>query len=101
MPSVGHNQTRGHIERGGLAGTVRAQQTHDLTLLHVETHVVHHRTFTIPFHETFRPQHQPLLLLIFFHIGCKITKKLSTIANNGHLFTFFLTLTRSRCGSQA
>ena len=89
MPSVGHDQTRGHIERGGLAGTVRAQQTHDLTLLHVETHVVHHRTFTIPFHETFRPQHQPLLLLILFHIGCKITKKTVNYRQQRSSFYFF------------
>ena len=54
MSTIGHNQTRGHIKRGGLARTIRAQQTNDLTLLHIEAHIVYHGTLTIPFHESFR-----------------------------------------------
>ena len=63
MSAVGHDQARGHIERGGLAGTVGAQQTYDLTLLHVEAHVVHHGTLAIPLDESFRAQDQPFFLL--------------------------------------
>ena len=39
---VGFDQADDHIERRGLAGSVRAQKTHDLTLVHVDRNVVHH-----------------------------------------------------------
>ena len=39
---VGFDQADDHIERRGLAGSVRTQKTHDLTLVHVDRNVVHH-----------------------------------------------------------
>ena len=55
MTTIGHNQARSHIKRGGLAGTVGAQQSYNLTLLHVEAHIIDHRTLTIALHEAFCP----------------------------------------------
>ncbi|BBG30867.1 pyruvate decarboxylase [Zymobacter palmae] len=43
--SVGLNQTDNHVERCGLAGTVGAEQTHDLTLRNGETDILHDAAF--------------------------------------------------------
>ena len=54
MAAIGHHETCRHIERGGLSCTVRTQESHDLTLLHVEAHIIDHRTLSIALHEAFR-----------------------------------------------
>ena len=41
-PFVGLDQSHDHVEGRGLAGSVRTQKTHDLTLVHVDRNVVHH-----------------------------------------------------------
>ena len=47
---IGHNQSGCHIERGGLAGTVWSEQSHNLSLLHADGHIVHHRPLAVFFH---------------------------------------------------
>ena len=49
---VGHYQTGGHIERGGLACTVGSEQSHDFSLLHMEVDLVDHRALAISFYKT-------------------------------------------------
>ena len=81
---VGHHQSGSHIERGGLAGSVGAEQPHDFSLLHIDGHAVGHRAGPVAFHQSFCAQHGPLTArlcythVIFVHndeFGCKITKK--------------------------
>ena len=53
MAAVGQHQTCRHIERCGLAGTVGAEKSHYLTLLHIEGDVVDHCALTIALHQSF------------------------------------------------
>ena len=60
MTGIGYHQTSGHIERGGLACAIGAQQSHYLTLMDIETHIVDHRALSIDLHQTFTAQLQTL-----------------------------------------
>src|SRR3712207_1195266 len=51
MPFVGHHETSGHIERGGLAGTIGPEQSHNLALVHLERHLVGHGALAITLHQ--------------------------------------------------
>ena len=42
LPGVVAQQANQHVERGGLAGAVGAQQAHDFTLVHGQRHVLDH-----------------------------------------------------------
>ena len=66
VPGIGHHKTGGHIEAGGLTGTVGAQQTYYLTLMHVEANVIHHRTLTVDLHKAFAAQLHNVVVL-FLH----------------------------------
>ncbi len=94
MSAIRHDQTRGHIERGGLTGTVGTQQTHNLTLLHVEAHIVDHRTLAVLLDEALGTQHQlPLRLhcfLCFFHIRVQRYTNFETQSHRDTEFFVFL-----------
>ena len=57
---VGDDQPGGHVERRGLAGSIGAQQTHNLALMHIETHIAHHRALSVNLHQAFAAQLQML-----------------------------------------
>src|SRR5581483_4993272 len=44
---IRRRQPHYHVKAGGFAGSVWAQQTYDLPLLHAETHTVHNPTPTV------------------------------------------------------
>ena len=67
MTGIWHNKTCCHIERSGLAGTIRSQQSNYLPLSDIDGHIVHHSTFAILFDEPFRTEHHTLLDCIFVH----------------------------------
>jgi hypothetical protein len=48
---IGTLETDDHVERGGLAGPVRAEQPHHLALFNLQTDVVHNATAPIMFDE--------------------------------------------------
>ena len=61
MSGVGHNQAGRHVERCGLASTVRSEQSHNLSLLHADGHIVHHRPLAVFFHQSLCPEYHALL----------------------------------------
>ena len=54
MAAVRQHQSCCHVERGGLTGTVRSEQTDDLPLFHMKTDVVDHSALPIALDEAFR-----------------------------------------------
>lgn len=52
MPFIGDDKTCGHVERSRLTGSVRTEQTDNLTLLDIERHVVGHRAASITLHKS-------------------------------------------------
>jgi len=50
-PSVGHHQADGHVEAGGLAGAVGAEEPHHLARADLEGHAVHHPAAAVGLHE--------------------------------------------------
>ena len=61
---IRRNQSNGHIEWSRFTGTVRSQQTYNLSLLHIYGDVAHYCTFTVLFHQVFGAKHH----FTFFHI---------------------------------
>jgi hypothetical protein len=61
VSGIGHNQTRGHVKRGGLACTIRAKKSYNLTLTHIDRHIVDHRALAVSFHQAFCPKHHAAL----------------------------------------
>ena len=53
-----------HIKCGGLARSVRTQQAHDLSLLYLNGHMVHHRSGTVPLYKVFGMNGNAQLLLL-------------------------------------
>ena len=51
---VGLDQSDDHVERRGLAGAVRAEQSDDLPLVDFDRHMVDHRAGFIAFYQVFR-----------------------------------------------
>ena len=56
MAAVGYYQSRGHIERRGLACSVWAEQTYYLSLSDVEAHVVGHGACAVSLDESLTAQ---------------------------------------------
>ena len=48
---VGLHQAHDHVEAGGLAGTIGSQQAHDLALVHLHAHAVHHGAALVAFED--------------------------------------------------
>jgi hypothetical protein len=61
---VGFQQTAGDLEAGGLAGTVGAKQSHDLSTVNVKVDTVHNTTATKRLDKATNLQewHRPVLL---------------------------------------
>ena len=47
---VRRHKSRGHVERGRLAGTIRPQQTDDLALLQLNGHIIHYGPLAVFLH---------------------------------------------------
>ena len=56
MSLVGHDQSRRHIERSRFTGTVRSEQSDDLTLLDVKRDMISHSTFAVTLDQPFGMQ---------------------------------------------
>ncbi len=70
MTFIWDDKTRGHVKRGSLTSTVRPQQSHYLTLLDVERHMVGNGAAPITFHQSFcmkllawQPLHEHIIKL--------------------------------------
>ena len=72
MAAIGHNQTCRHIERRRLTGTVRTEQTDNLTLSHVETDIVYNRALTIAFYEPLGTQYNAFLFHYLINLPAKL-----------------------------
>ena len=62
---IGCHQTHRHVKGCRLARTIRAQQTDNLPLFHINGNMIHHRTCPIFLHQILRPEHH---LLFFCHL---------------------------------
>ena len=59
---VGGDQACGHVECGGLAGAVGAEQAHNLALAQLDGHMVHHRALAVLLHQVAGGKHQLAVL---------------------------------------
>ena len=69
VTGIGNDQTCCHIERSSLAGTIRSQQSHYLTLTHIDAHAIGYGTFAVYLDQSFRSKHHSVCLfdVFFFH----------------------------------
>ena len=95
MSGVGHNQTGRHVERCGLACTVRSEQSHNLALAHVYGHVVHHGAFAVTFHQSLCAKRHALPS-VFRRGGCRHCLVI-VVRCFAHFFLSLLALTLSVC----
>ena len=95
MSGVGHNQAGRHVERCGLASTVRSEQSHNLALAHVYGHVVHHGAFAVTFHQSLCAKRHALPP-VFRRGGCRHCLVI-VVRCFAHFFLSLLALTLSVC----
>lgn len=57
LPLVGDDKAGGHVECGGFAGAVRAQQAHNLSLCHINGHMIDHGALAVFLHEVLGTEH--------------------------------------------
>ena len=61
MTCIGYYQSCRHIERGGLARTIRTEQTHNLTLLYVDGYSIGNSSLTIALNQALGSQNHVLV----------------------------------------
>ena len=49
----GFDKSHDHVERGGFAGSVGPQQPHNLSLVKIDGHIIHHRAAFVFFSQSF------------------------------------------------